>query len=109
MSRSSKILVWLGATLVILVAVLYLALRFLAGGNYNGPSSLERTLWSALTGRSEADVAADAELPPGFTINVFADNLPNARVLHVTEAGDLLLSTPRTGEIKLLQRDADGD
>ncbi|MGH0032999.1 MAG: PQQ-dependent sugar dehydrogenase [Myxococcota bacterium] len=47
--------------------------------------------------------------PPGFTVGLWATDLPNARFLRFTEAGDLLVSTPRSGRIRLLLRDADGD
>jgi glucose/arabinose dehydrogenase len=45
----------------------------------------------------------------GFAVGLFADSIPNARFLRFTRAGDLLVSTPRTGRILLLERDADGD
>jgi glucose/arabinose dehydrogenase len=35
--------------------------------------------------------------------------LPNARFLRFTPAGDLLVSTPRSGRIFLVERDSDGD
>jgi glucose/arabinose dehydrogenase len=45
----------------------------------------------------------------GFSIALYTGELPNARFLRFTAAGDLLVSTPRTGRITLLLRDADGD
>jgi glucose/arabinose dehydrogenase len=48
-------------------------------------------------------------LPDGFAIAIFAEGLPNARFLRFTPAGDLLVSTTRSGSITLVQRDADGD
>ncbi|MBV1914449.1 MAG: PQQ-dependent sugar dehydrogenase [Pseudomonadales bacterium] len=47
--------------------------------------------------------------PPGFSVSLYAGGITNARVLRFTEAGDLLVSTPRNGEIILLERDTDGD
>ncbi len=47
-------------------------------------------------------------VPAGFSIGVFAQDLPNARLLRFTPIGDLLVSTPRSGRIVLL-RDADRD
>lgn len=46
-------------------------------------------------------------LPPGFTINRYADGLENARMLLWTDAGDLLVSTPRQGKVWLVRRSAD--
>lgn len=48
-------------------------------------------------------------LPRGFTFAIYADQLPNARVLRFTSTGDLLVSQPKLGNIVLLERDADGD
>jgi glucose/arabinose dehydrogenase len=48
-------------------------------------------------------------VPDGLAIGVWAEDLAGARFLRFTEAGDLLLSRPRAGEIVLLERDADGD
>ena len=47
--------------------------------------------------------------PPGFTISLYAGGITNARVLRFTQTGDLLVSTPRNGQIILLERDANGD
>lgn len=48
-------------------------------------------------------------VPAGFAVELWASGLPNARFLRFTPAGDLLVSTPRSGRIVLLERDADGD
>jgi glucose/arabinose dehydrogenase len=47
--------------------------------------------------------------PEGFGVALWASNLPNARMLRFSEAGDLLVSQPRSGRISLLSPDADGD
>lgn len=54
-------------------------------------------------------VAQRYQLPPGFSISLYASDVPKARFLHVTPAGDLLVSRPHSGDILLLRRDADGD
>jgi len=46
---------------------------------------------------------------PGYSVELFAGGVTNARMLRVSAAGDLLVSTPRSGRILLLERDADGD
>jgi glucose/arabinose dehydrogenase len=48
-------------------------------------------------------------VPEGFSIAIYADGIRNARFLRLTATGDLLVSTPRTGQIWLLARDRDGD
>jgi len=48
-------------------------------------------------------------LPDGFSIDVYATGIRNARFLRFTETGDLLVSSPREGKVFLLERDADGD
>ena len=48
-------------------------------------------------------------LPQGFHFNVFADELPGARMLEVTDRGDVLVSLPDAGTIVLLLRDDNGD
>lgn len=48
-------------------------------------------------------------VPEGFTVELWATGLPNARFLRFTPTGDLLVSTPRSGEIVLLERDANDD
>ena len=48
-------------------------------------------------------------VPGGFFLNAYAGGIENARLLRFTLAGDLLVSSPRTGTVWLIQRDADGD
>ena len=47
-------------------------------------------------------------LPPGFVIDVFADHVPNARVMVRGDRGTIFASTRSAGSIYAL-RDADGD
>ncbi|HEY4134033.1 MAG TPA: sorbosone dehydrogenase family protein [Alphaproteobacteria bacterium] len=61
--------------------------------------------------RSTTTVRKEGQLPrvpPGFTVNVFADKLDNARWLEVAPNGDVFLAEPRANQVRLL-RDADGD
>ncbi|KZX60338.1 oxidoreductase [Halioglobus sp. HI00S01] len=48
-------------------------------------------------------------LPDGFSVQIFANDLPKARFLRFTQAGDLLVSRPHAGDIVLLEPDRDGD
>jgi glucose/arabinose dehydrogenase len=54
-------------------------------------------------------VDARIQAPEGFQVQLWADQVPNARLLHFTPAGDLLVSQPRRGQILLIRADADGD
>jgi glucose/arabinose dehydrogenase len=46
-------------------------------------------------------------VPAGFAVELWATGLPNARFLRFTPAGDLLVSTPRSGRVVLLEVDQD--
>ncbi len=48
------------------------------------------------------------QVPPGFVVNVFADNLDAPRWLALTPTGDVLVTETRQNRIRLL-RDANGD
>lgn len=48
-------------------------------------------------------------LAPGFGMSVFATDIPGARAMRMTRAGDLLVSSPPTGQVFLVERDRDGD
>ncbi len=59
-------------------------------------------------GVSVDPVAFPLKLPPGFTISIFARNLPGARVLALDPGGHLLLSLTSQGKVVALP-DANGD
>ena len=48
-------------------------------------------------------------VPTGYSLGIYAEGIPNARMLRFTPTGDLLVSTPRAGEVVLLGRDRNGD
>ena len=48
-------------------------------------------------------------VPDGFAVELWIAAVPNARFLRFTPAGDLLVSTPRSGRVLLIERDADAD
>lgn len=47
--------------------------------------------------------------PDGFSVGLWAVDVPGVRWLRVTPGGDLLASQPRDGRVWLLERDRDGD
>ena len=58
---------------------------------------------------NEQQVKQRLSAPAGFSISLYASGVTNARVLRFSNTGDLLVSTPRTGQIILLKKDANGD
>lgn len=62
----------------------------------------------------EANVNSDAlaariRLPDGFTMGVYAADIPKARMLRFSLTGDLLVAIPNEDRIVLLDRDANED
>lgn len=58
----------------------------------------------------EEDVVVERlRVPEGFAISLYAQDIPNARMLVSTSAGDLLVSSPGQGQVLLVERDGDGD
>jgi len=49
------------------------------------------------------------QLPDGFSLGIFAAELPNARVIRFTQSGDLLVANPNLGKIMLVGRDSNND
>ena len=57
----------------------------------------------------EAQLNERLRVPEGFFLNTYVGGIENARLLRFTPTGDLLVSSPRTGTVWLVERDADGD
>jgi glucose/arabinose dehydrogenase len=76
--------------------------------------AINAPLLSLLFGRdaglpAETTIRSRIRVPTGFTLGVYAEGISNARWLRFTDAGDLLVSVPRAGEIILLERDRNAD
>lgn len=54
-------------------------------------------------------VARQLVVPQGFSVSLWATDLPSARLMVPTPTGDLILSQPRGGFVVLLLADRDGD
>src|SRR5215510_5793933 len=53
---------------------------------------------------------AQLKVPPGFAVNVFADNLQFPRFMALAPNGDVFLAEPQRGAAKItVLRDTDGD
>jgi glucose/arabinose dehydrogenase len=78
------------------------------------PVSDKRVLLDFLLGRgiappAAATVAARLKVPPGFRVQVYSSEVPLARVMVLTDAGDLIVSRTRGNLVSLLERDRNGD
>ena len=96
-----------GLTLLLVLGVA--ALLFLGPGLHI--SSLEMIL-NVMTGRGGTrpsdELLARLEAADGYRVSVYARDLPHPRLLARDEAGNLLVSNPRSGEVILLA-DSNGD
>ncbi len=98
------------AILAAVVVLVSTATCALLPEEYAVNAPLRQMLFARGVGSPDAtQVETRFRAPEGFGVGVFADDLPNARWMLVSEAGDLLVSTPRSGRVWLLERDADGD
>ncbi len=94
--------------LLILLMLILLVPAYIFGSGIIGISSLSMIL-NVLTGRgvdTPADTVIDQrfELPEGFSLNLYAGDIPKARFILFTERGDLLVSRPHKGDVLLLRR-----
>jgi glucose/arabinose dehydrogenase len=97
---------------VVVVLIASVPLFLLATGTIDSTSL--RMVMNVMTGMggpatSAASVQQRYRVPEGFTLQLYASDLPRARFLRFTPGGDLLVSRPHSGDIVLLRRDADGD
>jgi glucose/arabinose dehydrogenase len=58
---------------------------------------------------AESELRERIKVPAGFAVNTYASGIENARMMRFTDAGDLLVSSPRQGKVFLLTRDENGD
>jgi len=78
------------------------------------PVSDKRVMLDFMLGRgiappSAAIVAERLQAPPGFRVQVYSSDVPLARVMVFTPAGDLIVSRTRGDQVVVLERDRDGD
>jgi glucose/arabinose dehydrogenase len=100
------------ALLLLLLIIAAIPLGLLATGTID--SSSLRMILNVMTGlggppTSDETVQQRYRVPEGFTVDLYAGDLPRARFLRFTPAGDLLVSRPHAGDILLLRRDDNGD
>jgi glucose/arabinose dehydrogenase len=96
--------------LLMLVIILAVPVYLLTSGTVSLTSL--KMLVNVMTGKgiatpAEKVISRRFELPEGFSMNLFAGDLPGARFIRVTANGDLLVTRPHSGEVVLLRRDQD--
>jgi glucose/arabinose dehydrogenase len=102
--------------MVALALILMLAITGILAYAWLGPLKIGNTrlLLHSLTGRGVATpgadiIAARLRAAPGFQVRLYAADMPTARWLLFTSAGDLLVARTRVGEVLLLASDRNGD
>lgn len=103
------ILVTLTTLLVLLGAALGL---LLASGSISTSSlSMLANVFLGVPGPALEDTGDNRgyKLPSGFSLQIYASDLPRARFLRFTPQGDLLVSRPHSGDVVLLRKDSNGD
>jgi len=68
----------------------------------NSPISLGNSI-------SEQEILKRLDIPNNFSLSIYANKLPNARALVITNTGDLIVSQPNTGKLTLVYSDSDQD
>jgi glucose/arabinose dehydrogenase len=109
-SGKRGVVIWLKSLLVLVLALVLIPLGFIFLGPVSSPAILLNAIFGVGIKTPEQDVlSARLQLPPGFSVSVYARDLPMARFMRLSEKSDLLLSRPRQGEVLLLERDLDRD
>src|SRR3989344_1919900 len=95
---------------IILIGVIILSLPlggFFLWQNFRGAGPAILPQSEEIRKNIETELGA-LSLPDGFTIEVFAKNLPGARVLIRDEFGNFWISQPSEGKITMLEMGTDG-
>jgi glucose/arabinose dehydrogenase len=103
--------VLLGAAALLVVLVAALAVIVATGV---APVANVRALFDFLLGRgieppSIAAVTERLHVPAGFRLQLYSSEVPLARVVLATAAGDLIVSRSRADTVSVLERDRNGD
>ncbi|MCB1705093.1 MAG: PQQ-dependent sugar dehydrogenase [Halioglobus sp.] len=104
-----KLLIGLGVVVVLIAGLIGGLLATGQIGTSTFPILLNTLFGVSGPAADDATVRQRYQVPEGFTLELYAADLPRARFLRFTAAGDLLVSRPGAGDIQLLRRDADGD
>ncbi|MCK0068447.1 PQQ-dependent sugar dehydrogenase [Kordiimonas laminariae] len=100
----------IGLGFLVLLLVLILALWIFWPKNLNiGGPLLDFVTGKQLETPDTATMNARFQLPDGFKLGVFAENVAHARMMRTTSRSDLVVSSMREGKVILLHADDDGD
>lgn len=112
-SRLPKWLRWvigIGLALTGLAILGFVWIFFLGGVALSDRTMIWRMLRDGGIDPPPAEVVArQLVVPQGFSVSLWATDLPSARLMVPTPTGDLILSQPRGGFVVLLLADRDGD
>lgn len=75
----------------------------------NAPMINMMSGWMGAAPPTQDQFGSRIRVAPGFSIGLFADQLPGVRFLRPLPGGGLLATTPRDGRVWLLAPDRDGD
>ncbi len=96
------------ALLAIIVLILAIPLYLFASGKI-GISSVSMILnvmtGSGIESPDDHKLKSRLQLPEGFSISMYAADVPNARFIQMTTNNDLLISRPHRGEVMLIAAD----
>lgn len=101
--RFFKIVIGLSIAVITIAILAFVATQTVPGFEI----SSYRTLFNTLTGRG-INSPSQQQInhliaPEGFQVSLFADNIPQARILKITPTGGLLVSSPSKGAVFFLQ------
>ena len=99
----------LALTLAVIIAIIVGIIAIKSPGGLSGFWVILSSVTGLNTTEPPKNISDSTfQLPPGFSVNLYAENLQAPRFLVVTETGDIIVSSTSEGSIKLL-RDIDAD
>lgn len=100
--------VGLGIGLAVLCGIAACQLLLPDGMVVRGPI-LSSLLGRGIDAPSESVVQGRFRVAAGYAVELFAEGVPNARVMRFSPGGSLIVSQPRKGQLLHIHGDADGD
>ena len=100
--------VGLGIGLAVLCGIAACRLLLPDGMVVRGPI-LSSLLGRGIDAPSESVVQGRFRVAAGYSVELFAEGVPNARVMRFSPGGSLIVSQPRKGQLLHIHGDADGD
>lgn len=101
-----KVMKWTALTIIGLIVLMWIGIFFFAP-TIKGPALRQLLGWD--TDISDRTLMQSLTVPAGMQVQIFASDVPTARVMRITDTGDMLVSSTRGGTITLLYRDENND